>query len=205
MTKIFDNIEFLLGAGNPSQFYKHTHPTLVFLGASNVGKSSLINALFGKKIAISSKTPGRTQQINFFLSKNTKQPFVVADLPGYGFAKINQEKFEQISDLCLEFLLSLQNQPKSFIFLLLDPSKQLKSADISALSFLQQQQLNFHLIFTKIDKCNQDQITELNQQISQVISNFHTPFSLVSAKNSTILTLQKQIINQILSPSTKPK
>ncbi len=203
MTKIFDNIEFLLGAANPSQFYKHNHPTLVFLGASNVGKSSLINALFDKKIAISSKTPGRTQQINFFLAKNKKQSFVVADLPGYGFAKITQEKFEKISDLCLEFLLSLQNQPKSFIFLLLDPSKQLKPADISALNFLQQQQLNLYLIFTKIDKCTQTQITELNQQISQFISNFTAPFALASAKNHTIIALQKKIINQILSPHIK--
>ena len=203
MTKIFDNIEFLLGAGNTSQFYKHHHPALIFLGASNVGKSSLINALFDKKIAISSKTPGRTQQINFFLAKNKKQSFVVADLPGYGFAKITQEKFEKISDLCLEFLLSLQNQPKSFIFLLLDPSKQLKPADISALNFLQQQQLNLYLIFTKIDKCTQTQITELNQQISQFISNFTAPFALASAKNHTIIALQKKIINQILSPHIK--
>ena len=198
MSKIFDKIEFLLGAGNSQQFYQHHHSQLVFMGASNVGKSSLINALFGKKIAISSKTPGRTQQINFFLATDQKNHFVVADLPGYGFAKIAQEQFYKISDLCLEFLVSLSNNQKSFIFLLLDPSKQLKSADISALNFLQQQQLNFYLIFTKIDKCNAIQISELTQQITQIIPYFQEPFALVSSKNKTIIDLQKKIIKHCL-------
>ena len=86
--------KFLLSATSPDQFPPPSAPEVAFLGRSNVGKSSLLNALVGSKQAHVSSTPGRTQAINFFAlldSATSVQPaLVLADLPGYGYAKVSK-------------------------------------------------------------------------------------------------------------------
>lgn len=85
------NVQFLLSALSAAQFPTPTVPEIAFLGRSNVGKSSLLNALVGEKAAKVSQTPGRTRAINFFQLSNEHRPrLVFADLPGYGYAKISK-------------------------------------------------------------------------------------------------------------------
>ena len=81
--------DFLLSATQPRQYPNVVFPEVAFIGRSNVGKSSLINAVFMKKLAHISNTPGKTRQINFF---NHGDSMMVVDLPGYGFAKISQKE-----------------------------------------------------------------------------------------------------------------
>src|SRR5260370_33455590 len=81
--------EYLLSASGPEQFPKEELPEIAFLGRSNVGKSSLINALVGqRKLAFTSNTPGRTQTINFY---RVDEAFYFVDLPGYGYARVPKE------------------------------------------------------------------------------------------------------------------
>ena len=86
--------QFLTSASDAARFPSPTLPEIAFLGRSNVGKSSVINSLLGKKIAKTSSTPGRTRAINFFEVRWPGKPrpeLVFADLPGYGYAKISRE------------------------------------------------------------------------------------------------------------------
>ena len=85
---------FMLSASDAVHFPPPSLPEIAFLGRSNVGKSSVINALLGAKMARTSNTPGRTRSINFFEVRRAGQPrpeMLFADLPGYGYAKISRE------------------------------------------------------------------------------------------------------------------
>lgn len=118
-----------------------------FVGRSNVGKSSLINSITGrKKLARTSKTPGRTQLINYFIINNE---FYFVDLPGYGFAKVPKAVKAEWGTTMERYLSSPR---KKLVFVLLDIRRVPSGEDLDMLNWLEHFETPFKIIFTKMDK-----------------------------------------------------
>lgn len=123
-----------------------------FVGRSNVGKSSLINSITGRnKLAKTSKTPGRTQLINYFL---INKEFFFVDLPGYGFAKVPKEMKKEWGQTMERYLASPR---KKLVFVLLDIRRIPSEEDIEMLRWLDHFGTPFKIIFTKMDKVSNNE------------------------------------------------
>ncbi|MBR2655282.1 ribosome biogenesis GTP-binding protein YihA/YsxC [Yoonia sp.] len=126
-----------------------------FAGRSNVGKSSLINALTGRKgLARASNTPGRTQEINFF----TAGDFYVVDLPGYGFANAPVAVVEKWQRLLKQYLQGRQTLRR--VFVLIDARHGAKAVDEEIMSLLDASAVTFQVVMTKVDKLRGDALEE---------------------------------------------
>ena len=131
---------------------------IAFVGRSNVGKSSLINSLVKRKnLARTSKTPGRTQLVNFFLI-NKDRYFV--DLPGYGFAKVPANIKKNWGNIMEEYLNS---ERRKVVFVLLDIRRIPSGEDFEMLKYLEHYEIEYYIIFTKSDKLsNNERFKQIN-------------------------------------------
>ena len=123
-------------------------PEYAFIGRSNVGKSSLINALVNnKKLAKTSGKPGKTQLINHFLINTA---WYLVDLPGYGFAKTSKTKRKEFQNMIRKYLLNRNNL--MCLFVLIDSRHNLQAIDQHFMQWLAENQIPFAITFTKADK-----------------------------------------------------
>ncbi len=142
--------KFVAGAANsmeqiPADF---TLPEVAFAGRSNVGKSSLINAITGRKTLVKvSSTPGRTQQLNFF---NLADKLMLVDLPGYGYAKQSKAKIGAWNKLIRDYLRGRPNLRR--VCLLIDSRHGIKENDIEIMELLDDHAVPYQIVFTKMDK-----------------------------------------------------
>lgn len=119
-----------------------------FIGRSNVGKSSLINMLTGKKgLAMTSSTPGKTMLINHFLVNDS---WYIVDLPGYGYAQRSKTEIEKINKMIRGYILKRPQMTN--LFLLIDSRLEPQKIDIEFMEWLAENQVPFSIVFTKIDK-----------------------------------------------------
>ena len=128
-------------------------PEVAFIGRSNVGKSSLLNTLTGgnKKIAVESKTPGRTQCINMFKCEDREGDIaVLVDLPGYGYAKISKTQQEQISGFLQEYMK--ERSSLRLVFVLVDIRREPQDLDRAMIDFLEEEGVDYVVCATKVDK-----------------------------------------------------
>ena len=118
-----------------------------FVGRSNVGKSSLINAIVGEKIARTSNTPGRTQSLNLF---NIDDRVLIVDLPGYGYARVSRETAIQWVVRLQKYLVQ-RNQLKR-LFILIDSRVGVKDSDMELMDFCDKNGILYQIVYTKKDK-----------------------------------------------------
>ncbi len=151
--------QFLLSALAAAQFPAPDVPEIAFLGRSNVGKSSLLNALVGEKTAKVSQTPGRTRAINFFalLDPSQRRKLVFADLPGYGYAKISKS----ISAGWPAFIEPyLSDRPTlKLCVCLVDSNVPPQQSDLQLLDWLRAAGRDFAVVATKVDRLSGNERT----------------------------------------------
>ena len=192
--------QFVLSAVNVKQFPNSPLSEIAFVGRSNVGKSSLINALVGDEVCRVSKTPGRTQQINFFDTRLASAHLMLADLPGYGYAAVSKQMRDVWNYLIVNYLQTRANLKR--VFLLIDSRHGIKKNDEEVMTLLDKICVQYQIVMTKIDKIKsrQDKI-EFEQNLARTIEIIkHHPAAypehiLTSSQNTSGLSeLFKAII-----------
>ena len=176
--------EFLRACAAPDQFPPGKLPEIAFIGRSNVGKSSLINALTARRnLARSSKTPGRTQQIIFF---DIAKTLMLADLPGYGHAEAPREDQANWNELIHHYLRS---RPQLFcVCLLIDGRHGTLANDISMMQFLDRAGISYQIVLTKADKVKITEQAARRHQVEAQLSQHPAARSsilMVSAEKNT--------------------
>jgi GTP-binding protein len=145
---------FIKGATAPQHFPVHSMPEVAMIGRSNVGKSSLINAITrNSSLARVSNTPGKTQEINFF---ETDLGIVLVDLPGYGYARVSKEQRSQFSELIHTYLNT--REPLALTCVLVDARHDPQALDMAILEELEFAGKRYVVLLTKCDKLSEKQV-----------------------------------------------
>jgi GTP-binding protein len=173
---------FMRSASDLTHFPPPSVPEIAFLGRSNVGKSSLINALVGQKLARTSNTPGRTRSINFYEVRRAGQPrpeLLFADLPGYGYAKVSRE----ISDDWARFVDPYLHQRStlSLCLVLVDANIPPQESDGQLMEFLAAKERQYVVVATKSDRLSSNHLRQAMHKLTEAYAG--VPIIAFSAKS----------------------
>ncbi len=175
------------------QLFKSFKKEIVFVGYSNVGKSSIINKILNrKKLARVSKTPGKTVSINFYDVGN----FYFVDFPGYGFAKVDETKKINWSVLAEEYFSS--KREILMAVLVLDARRKVKNLDLDMSNFLIEKDIFFIVLFNKVDKLKKSEIENLRYEAKKsfrLVENLE--IVLFSTKTGQGVEKLKKIIEKL--------
>ena len=195
--QIFSGLcDFRLGIVNLEQLPPSDAPEIAFAGRSNVGKSSLINAIMGRKIAHVSHTPGRTQQLNFF---EVGEHFWLVDMPGYGYAKVSKTMKASWDTLIKSYLAGRPNL--RVVFLLVDSRHGLKDSDIDMMKMLDKAAVAYRIILTKSDEPKAADLQKVKDAVELALKKhpaaFPFAFPVSSWEKSGIDEIHEMIISLI--------
>lgn len=170
--KIFGGpCDFVFGVAELGQLPDFSLPEIAFAGRSNVGKSSLINAIMQRDIAHVSKTPGRTQQLNFF---NVGDKFHLVDMPGYGYAKVSKEMQAKWDLLIKDYLRGRPNLRAAFV--LVDSRHGLKDSDKHMMKMLDEAAVSYRIILTKIDEVKPKDLAQITDFVETYLKKSPAAF-----------------------------
>jgi GTP-binding protein len=173
-------VGFMMGAAAIDGLPAPDLPEVAFAGRSNVGKSSLINALVGRKdLARASSAPGRTREVNFFVLDERLR---LVDLPGYGFAKVSRQTADQFQNLGRAYLRGRPNLKR--VYLLIDARHGLKSVDTEALDALDTAAVSYQIVLTKADKVKAAEVEQTVAETLKAISRRPAAFPRVVATSA---------------------
>ena len=163
---IIKDAKFIISNSRADMCPKHDRPEYAFIGRSNVGKSSLINMLTGRKaLAKTSSTPGKTLLINHFLINND---WYLVDLPGYGYAQRGKSEMMKLKNLIEHYVL--EREELTCLFVLIDSRHELQAKDAEFIRMLGENGVPFGIIFTKADKLSKTATKNNVENICKALS-----------------------------------
>lgn len=187
---------FILGAAALSQVPDSPLPEIAFAGRSNVGKSSLVNALTRRKtLARTSVTPGRTQQLNFF---NIGDQLMLADLPGYGYARAPKTEVDAWTKLVKSYLVGRPQLRR--VCVLVDSRHGLKATDRTVMKELDEAAVNYQIIMTKSDKVKQSALEKTIKAVADEAATHAAAYphiAVTSAQKGTGLAELRAALSQL--------
>ena len=186
--------EFITGAVSPKQFPPDKFPEIVFVGRSNVGKSSLINSLLNRKnLARVGNTPGKTREINFFL---INEAFRFVDLPGFGYAKVSKTEMEKWKKYIESYLCAKRDI--RVVVHIVDARHPGLENDLLMADFLNSLELPSCIVANKVDKLKKNEIAKSIREITDIFGREPILFSAFKKKGKPELWqfLEKQLNNK---------
>ncbi len=182
---VIKKASYVKGAATYGQCIVSNLPQIAVAGKSNVGKSSFINYLVDdSKLARTSKLPGRTRLINYFLvNENTENEFLLADLPGYGFAKVSDAEKLKWADLLEKYLAN--EKMLKHIFFLVDIRHDPTADDVDMYNFLFKNNIPYTIVATKADKVSKSQVKNRCRAIANYLKVGESNIIPVSSLNKT--------------------
>jgi GTP-binding protein len=175
---LFSRVTFLVGSVSSQSFPTQVLPEIAFIGRSNVGKSTLLNAVWGrKKMAHTSKSPGKTREINFF---QVDDQGIFVDMPGYGYARVSS-KTKDMWDKVIPHYFETRNE-LVHTYLLMDSRHAPKESDLEILTWLLKAGCALSVVLTKLDKLTPNQQAEQIATFEQIL-NLSVPRSQQLGKN----------------------
>ena len=176
------DVTFMLSAVSLETLPAARLPEICFAGRSNVGKSSLINAVTNRKgIARASNTPGRTRELNYF---NVDERLYIVDLPGYGYAKASKSDIARWTKLTRQFLFGRASLRR--VFLLIDSRHGLKKSDTELMSVLDETAVTYQIILTKTDKLKKGEMDKVLAKTQKAISKRPAAFpNIINTSSET--------------------
>lgn len=174
------DVSFLMGAVNMAGLPDADLPEVAFAGRSNVGKSSLINAVTGRgHLARASNEPGRTREVNFFVADGKLR---LVDLPGYGFARAGRQEVKKFQNLGRDYLRGRPNLKRAY--LLIDARHGLKAVDAEALDAFDEAAVSYQIVLTKADKLKASEVDAVVAKTTAAIAKRPAAFPRVLATSA---------------------